>query len=131
MPCPSEASSVDREASGQRLQRRILIVEDHEDTLDLLVDRFLEAGYDVETATEGNQAISVALRMRPHAIILDLSMPGLDGVDILAILRSYPATMKTPVVVTSTPTAASRCRGPERHRRVSGRPGTPTVSSGP
>ena len=67
---------------------------------------FGSVGYEVESATEGNAAIAAALRMRPHAIVLDLAMPDMDGAETLATLRSYPTTMETPVVVwTGTPAA--------------------------
>jgi CheY-like chemotaxis protein len=90
---------MDPQSSGSRLQRRILIVEDHEDTRDLLVEHLRDSGYEVATADNGNDAIAAALSTRPDAIVLDLAMPVLDGVDALAVLRSYPATMTTPVVV--------------------------------
>jgi CheY-like chemotaxis protein len=80
-------------------QRTILVVEDHEDTRNLLVEHFREAGYMVETAADGNEAVAAALRVRPSAIVLDLAMPVLSGVDTLSILRSYPTTMAIPIVV--------------------------------
>jgi CheY-like chemotaxis protein len=86
-------------ASGSRLRRKILIVEDTDDIRDLFVLHFRSAGYEVESATEGNAAIAAALRMRPHVIVLDLAMPDMDGADTLATLRSYPTTMETPVIV--------------------------------
>jgi CheY-like chemotaxis protein len=85
----------------EALRRKILIVEDHDDTREFLVAHFGAAGYEVETATDGNSAIAAALRLRPDVIVLDLSLPGLDGADALAVMRSYPSTIDTPVVVVS------------------------------
>lgn len=85
--------------SGSQLRRRILIVDDHDDIRNFLVVHFEAIGYEVETATGGNAAIAAALRTRPHVIVLDLSLPDLDGADTLAIMRSYPTTMETPVIV--------------------------------
>ena len=85
--------------SGSRRKRRILIVEDHEDTRTLFQEHFDRAGYVVETATNGNEAVAAALRARPDVILLDLAMPALDGADTLTVLRSYPTTVPIPVVV--------------------------------
>ena len=85
--------------SGSRLQRKILIVEDHDDSRSLLAEYFSGVGYHVETATDGNVAIAAALQTHPDVIVLDLAMPGLDGADALAVMRSYPSTMETPIVV--------------------------------
>ena len=81
-------------ASGSRLRRKILIVEDDEDTRDLYAEHIRQAGYEVGTADQGNEAIAVALRMKPDVIAMDLGMPMLDGADTIAILNSYPTTMR-------------------------------------
>jgi CheY-like chemotaxis protein len=96
-------------SSGSRLPRRILIVEDYEDTRVLLAEHFTQAGYDVETAADGNEAVAAALRTRPDVIVLDLAMPVLDGVGALAILQSYPTMTNTPVIIcTGNPEALKR-----------------------
>ena len=86
---------------GASVQRKILIVEDDDDFSDLLAAYFRAVGNEVETAGGGNFAIATALRMHPDVIVLDLSLPGLNGADTLAVMRSYPSTKDTPVVVVS------------------------------
>jgi two-component system phosphate regulon response regulator PhoB len=110
--------------SGARPQRKVLIVEDHGDTRDLLVEQFRDAGYQVETAADGNEAVAVALRMRPDAIILDLAMPLLNGVDALAIFRSYPTTMAIPIVV-YTANASMLHKRPLAYDALIEKPGLP------
>jgi CheY-like chemotaxis protein len=78
--------------------KKILIIEDDRDMRVLLADHFGSAGYQVETATDGNEAIARALRMHPDAILVDLMMPGLDGWDTARILRTYPSTKHIPLI---------------------------------
>ena len=59
--------------------RRILIVDDHEDSLTSLAILLALVGHDVESATDGDQAIEVAERFRPEFVILDIGMPRLNG----------------------------------------------------
>jgi CheY-like chemotaxis protein len=80
--------------------RSILIVDDDEDLrvlTSIAVGR--EPGWRVLTAASGAEAIAVARRERPDLILLDLSMPGLDGAATYAELRSEPETAAIPVVV--------------------------------
>jgi DNA-binding NtrC family response regulator len=70
------------ESSGPRLQRKILIVEDHEDTRDLLGVHFREAGYEVKSPANGNEAIAIALSMRPDAIRPRRSRPTSRRLDL-------------------------------------------------
>jgi two-component system, cell cycle response regulator DivK len=84
--------------SGSRRPRRILIVEDHDDTRLLYGLHFERGGYHVETAAGGNEGIAVALRMQPDVIVLDLTMPSLDGWDTVALLRAYPTTAAVPII---------------------------------
>jgi CheY-like chemotaxis protein len=88
-----------RRLSGEHLRRKVLIVEDHADIRALLVEHFGCLGYQVEAAADGNTAIAAALHTPPDVIILDLALPNLDGMDTLAVMRSYPTTMATPVVI--------------------------------
>lgn len=82
----------------RRRRNRVLIVEDHEETRILYGKHFEHAGYEVETAPDGNEGIAAALRLTPDAIVVDLSMPKLDGWETVSLLRTYPATAGTPVI---------------------------------
>jgi len=82
---PIERSSLigvlDRASSS--LQRRILIVDDDPDALDLAVAMIEDSGYEIETATSGTEALDSIASRRPDAIILDLMLPGMDGFEVV------------------------------------------------
>ncbi|MCG6948840.1 MAG: response regulator [Acidobacteria bacterium] len=84
--------------------RKILVVDDEEDVRAFLTMVFEDAGAEVETATDGDEALAKAREYQPDLISLDLSMPGKDGVEAFVELRSDPATEEIPVcVVTGHP----------------------------
>ncbi len=78
---------------------RILVVDDEPDLRDLLSARLLEAGYRVDTAAEGPEALEMIEEAVPDLLLLDLMMPGMDGWEMLRRLRSRPATAELPVIV--------------------------------
>ncbi len=69
-------------------QPRILVVDDLEDIRDLLRDILEREGYTVEVAGDATSAISKLARVKPHIILLDISMPGLSGISALQQLRA-------------------------------------------
>lgn len=102
MPAPTpapEAAAPGRERGLE--QRLVLIVDDYEDTRALYVEHLQEAGFRVVEATDGEQAVRMALSLRPEAIIMDLSMPKLDGWDATRQIRSDPAMKDTYIVALS------------------------------
>lgn len=80
-------------------KKRLLLVEDHPDTVSFLGTRLSEEGYLVNIARRGEEAM-IQLRdgPRPHAVVMDINLPGLDGDRIVEWMRSNPATQATPVV---------------------------------
>ena len=84
--------------------RKILVVDDEEDVRMFLTTVFEDAGAEVVTATDGDEAIAMAAEHKPDLISLDLSMPGKDGVEAFVELRKNPETEEIPVcVVTGHP----------------------------
>jgi two-component system cell cycle response regulator DivK len=81
------------------LKPLILIVEDNEDTR-LLYERYLSAqGFRVQTATDGVQALAMSQVVeRPDVIVMDLSMPHLDGLEATRRLKADPRTAAIPVI---------------------------------
>jgi two-component system alkaline phosphatase synthesis response regulator PhoP len=79
-------------------QARILIVDDEEDILELLKYNLQREGYVVETALEGNSAIVKMQTFNPHLVILDIMMPGMDGIEVCEKIRTYE-TFKNTVIV--------------------------------
>jgi CheY-like chemotaxis protein len=91
----------------------LLVVDD-----DPMIVRLLEMslgfeGYSVITASDGEEGIEQARSGRPDLVILDLMMPGIDGLEVTRILRSDPATSSIPVLLLSarnTPVDIARGR---------------------
>jgi DNA-binding response OmpR family regulator len=77
----------------------VFVAEDNEHVLDLLVTRLQMAGYAISSARDGVRALTGIESSRPAAVILDINMPGLDGFEVLRILRSRPQTASTPVMM--------------------------------
>lgn len=76
-------------------ETRILAVDDEEDILEILQYNLEKEGYQVETAMDGNAAISSASDFNPHLIILDIMMPEMDGIETCRLLRNNPKFKET------------------------------------
>lgn len=81
--------------------RTVLVVEDDEAVSSLLVDLLNERGYRAVPAFDGKTAVSLARRLKPHLITLDLALPGADGQAVLQQLKADPGTRDIPIVVIS------------------------------
>lgn len=80
---------------------RILIADDEPDLLELLEVNLSVEGHDVRMACNGTQALEMALAERPDLVILDVMMPGLDGLEVLRALRLEPGYSDMPIVLLS------------------------------
>lgn len=69
---------------------KILLVDDEADTLEFLSYNLRKEGYVVFMASNGNDAVKIALEEKPHLILLDVMMPGKDGIETCEELRTYP-----------------------------------------
>lgn len=79
----------------------ILIADDNDDLRDML-GRFLAAnGYKVVGAADGHEAVEAAARHRPYLIVMDLGMPGMDGLSAVAEIRQQAAIAETPILILS------------------------------
>ena len=76
----------------------ILIVEDNERNLKLLRDVLEYAGYGVRAARTAEDGIALALNEPPDLVLMDLKLPGIDGMEALRRLRESPRTADIPVV---------------------------------
>ncbi len=76
---------------------KILIVDDEIDILDFLSYNLRKEGFDVQTASNGKDAIEIAAKFKPQLIILDIMMPELDGIEVCRRLRSDPQFQKTTI----------------------------------
>lgn len=74
---------------------KILIVDDEPDILEFLKYNLSKEGYEVLTATDGEDGIKIAEREHPQLVILDIMMPKMDGVEVCRYLRNKPEFSKT------------------------------------
>ncbi len=77
----------------------VLIVDDGVEARDLYRAYLEFHGFGVETAEDGPSGIATALSTEPDAVVLDYSMPAMDGVEVLGRLKSDPRTRAIPVVM--------------------------------
>lgn len=78
---------------------RILAVDDEEDILTLLKYNLEREGYLVDCVETGEEAIEHVTAVRPDAILLDLMLPGLDGIEVCRELRKNPDTKNIPIIM--------------------------------
>jgi PAS domain S-box-containing protein len=83
-------------AQGQR--SIALVVDDDPQAAQVLARLLTGRGYNAFTAADGQQALTLAMRLHPHLVVLDLWMPGLSGFQVLNVLRQHPATYAVPVI---------------------------------
>ena len=76
----------------------VLVVEDNPLNLKLVRDVLGHAGYRVLEATDGERGIALAREQRPDLVLMDIQLPGIDGVQALGRLRADPDTAGIPVV---------------------------------
>jgi len=70
--------------------RKILVVDDEKDILELLEYNLRKEGYEVKTSIDGIESIQIAKKFRPDVILLDIMMPGQDGIETCRQLRAQP-----------------------------------------
>lgn len=91
-------------ASGEAAALRdklVLVVDDYEDTRLLYVEHLQDAGFRVAVAGDGQEAVAMALSLRPDAIVMDLSMPRLDGWDATRKIRADSGMASTYIIALS------------------------------
>ena len=94
----------------------ILVVDDFVDAREMLAEYLRFRGYQVAEASSGAEAVALARELKPAVVLMDLTMPAVDGWEATRILKSDPAT-KGIVVIAVTANALSR---DEAHARSAG-----------
>jgi two-component system, cell cycle response regulator DivK len=86
------------DVAGRRAQPLVLLAEDFEDARELYRDYLEFSGFTVHTANNGQEAVQQALMLQPDLILMDASMPVLDGWQATRELKANPATRHIPIL---------------------------------
>lgn len=87
------------EDQGRNSSLRILIVDDEKDLVDLLSYNLEKEGYAVLRAYDGEEALKILRSRKPDLILLDLMLPGIQGMEICKIVRKTPETAGLPIIM--------------------------------
>lgn len=87
---------------------RLLIVDDEAPVLEVLSEYFTAQGYEVETALSGADALAAVRRRRPDLVLLDIRMPGMDGMEVLRRLQQVDAALAVVMVTANEDLALAR-----------------------
>ena len=87
---------------------RLLVVDDEHDITDLLDEHFRACGYDVDIAHDGGEALRMFVVRRPDAVVLDITMPGPDGAQVLGRLRALDPTVSVVMLTGNDDEALAR-----------------------
>ncbi|MFI4925055.1 MAG: response regulator [Vicinamibacteria bacterium] len=109
LPAVELATRVDTSASaanastgdGPEGVKTVLVVDDNPDVAESTAILLRVAGYDVRVALDGKAALAAVGTMAPHAVLLDIGLPGMDGYQVAARMREMPALARTLIVAVS------------------------------
>jgi two-component system cell cycle response regulator DivK len=87
--------------------KKILLIEDNELNRDMLSRRLQKRGYEVVTAVDGETGIAMAQAEAPALILMDVTLPGIDGLEATRRLKAAPQTRHIPIVALTAHTMAS------------------------
>jgi CheY-like chemotaxis protein len=77
---------------------RILLIEDNEMNRDMLSRRLVKRGYEVAIAVDGEQGLAMVHSEAPALVLMDMSLPGIDGWEVTRQLKAAPETRGIPVI---------------------------------
>ncbi|WP_295455700.1 response regulator [uncultured Thiodictyon sp.] len=95
----SRHEALDRPAAGGAT---VLVVDDSPTETRIFINTLSQAGYKVETATDGEQGVEMARRLRPDVILMDVIMPTLNGFQATRVLHKDAATANIPIIMVTT-----------------------------
>jgi two-component system, cell cycle response regulator DivK len=114
-------------STGAQCPNAVLVVDDYGDVREALARVLQKAGFLVRTAANGLEALIAAYEMRPGVIVMDVSMPVLDGIEATRLIKANDATRDARVIAyTGTPLAESALN-PRLFTAVLQKPATPDV----
>jgi len=87
---------------------RILVVDDSETNRDIIVTRLRAHGYETSEAADGEQGLAAVNRWVPDLVLLDVTMPKLDGIEVCRRLKSDTTRPFTPIILLTARAACAR-----------------------
>jgi two-component system cell cycle response regulator DivK len=84
------------------MTKKILVVDDNEDNRQILIDLFSGAGYDVLAVHTGPDAVAAAAREVPDLVLMDIQLPGMDGLEATRRIKAQPALSRIPVIAVTS-----------------------------
>ena len=81
------------------MSRRILVIDDEAHIVQVLSLKLQNAGFEVLTATDGEEGFEIALKQQPALVITDFQMPYMTGLELCRALAAEPATARIPVII--------------------------------
>jgi len=84
------------------MTKRILVVEDQADNLQILRDLLTVAGYEIVEATDGEEGVKAARHHRPDLILMDIQLPVLDGYEATRRIKADPTICSIPVIAVTS-----------------------------
>ena len=81
------------------MKEKVLVVDDEWEVRDVLSNFLTEKGYEVILASNGEEAIELAEKESPHVILLDVKMPGIDGIETCSRLKEGEKTRSIPIIM--------------------------------
>lgn len=80
----------------------IVIAEDDPDIRSMIAEKLSDSGHQVTATADGLAALVAVRRERPDAVVLDMQMPGMSGLDVVRLLRVDPLTAQVPVIMVTS-----------------------------
>jgi CheY-like chemotaxis protein len=90
------------------MKSKVLVVEDYEDTREFMKFLLQDYGFDVSEAANGFEALEAVSRQVPDLILMDISMPGMDGLTAARKIREQKSSRKTPIIAITAYGEAAR-----------------------
>ena len=87
------------------MAKKILIVEDYPATSKMIAEILEMEGFEAVIAPDGNSGVQKAVSEKPDLILLDIMLPGIDGLEVCSRLRANPETKDIPVIMVSVKAA--------------------------
>lgn len=92
-------SSSDSEPGASRRNHRVLVVDDCIDNAEMMTEALSHFGYETALAHDGRTALSVAQQFKPHVVVLDIELPGMNGIELARQLRAEHGPQLTVIAI--------------------------------